>query len=358
MKGIPAMIGIAFKHEQKHNYIPANLLQPYMTLAKKHQVDLCIFSFMQIHQTRNTVEALVYSFKQDDLMHKTVPVPRVNIFRNASYIVDQGLIDRFLRLRKKNIRFINFPLYRQANKLDNYEHLNSHGQLKGHVPPAEILSFEGFASFIRQYGKVIIKPVYGSRGRGITIAEKDHAGYQVRQTSFKKYAAASRKISLPPQEIKSFFHEAFPRPASFLVQKWIPLKEFNGRPFDVRAVMQKNGKNKWQVTSRVARFAREKGEITNLSQGGEMVSVSKLPLKPYHRSMRQFCLEIAKAFETLYPWAAEMGIDLALDHHGKLWYIETNYCPEKSRWSTLFEIPFEYACYLHQKQGRGIMPGQ
>ncbi len=351
------MIGITlspstFNHQMKHFYEEDSILNQYKPLAKKYQADFCMFSFRHIQPNLKMVEALVYSCKQDILTRKTVTVPRVNIVRNTSYVVDQGLISKFERLRHQNIHFINFPIFWQANKLQNYEYLSSFDQLKKHVPATKTLSLEQLNSFIRQYGKVIIKPVYGSKGRGITIIEQGPVEYQVYQTFTKRNAyshsaSSQKRLSVPYSQLKKFYNDTFQRPASFLVQEWIPFKEFNGLPFDIRAVVQKNGKNKWQLTSRVARVAKEKGQITNLNQGGEMVSLSNMPLKEYQRDIRDFCLKIAKPFEKLYPWTAEMGIDLAIDKKGKLWYIETNFCPEKTRWSTIFKVPFEYAYYMY-----------
>jgi glutathione synthase/RimK-type ligase-like ATP-grasp enzyme len=351
------MPSVALNHVMKHFYEKDSIMHQYKTLADEYQVDLCIFSFRQIRQNLKMVEALVYSCAQDSLVRKTVTVPRVNIVRNTSYVVSQELINKFNRLRNQNIHFINFPIYRQANKLQNYEYLNSFDHLKSHVPLTKRLSLEHLTAFIQEYGKVIIKPVYGSKGREITIIEKDQIYYQVCQTSSRKLAYTStgfnsnqKTISVPHSQIKLFYNETFSRPESFLVQPWIRFKKFFGRPYDIRAVVQKNGKNKWQLTSSVARVANEKAQITNLYQGGEMVSLSELQLKQkYHREIRQFCLETAKTFEKLYPWTAEMGIDLAIDEKGKLWYIETNFCPEKTRWATIFKIPFEYAYYMYTR---------
>ncbi len=346
---------ITLNHEMKHLHEKDGILNQYKHLAKKYKVDFCMFSFRKIRQHLKVVEALVYSYIQDEVKQKMVTVPRVNIVRNTSYVIDQELIKKFEILRNQNIHFINFPLYWQANKLQNYEYLSVVDQLKSHVPHTKPLSYENLQTFIQQYGKVIIKPIYGSKGRGMTIIEKARDQYQINQTSSRKYVYHKRlnsdqkTIFVPHSQIKLFYDETFRRPAPFLVQQWIPFEKFNGRPFDIRAVVQKNGKNKWQVTSRVARVANKKVQITNLHQGGEAVSLSHLKLKKRQRDIHQFSLEIAKAFEKLFPWAADMGIDLAIDKMGKLWYIETNFCSEKTRWSTIFEIPFQYAYYIYTR---------
>ncbi|UNC91181.1 YheC/YheD family protein [Candidatus Contubernalis alkaliaceticus] len=359
------MIGIvlsptSFNREIKRLNKEHNILNQYKILAKKYQVDLCMFSFKQISKNLKMIDAFFYSWKQDNLIRKTLALPRINIVYNTSYIANQEQINNFEKLHNQNIYFINLPLKFQANKLRNYEYIQSHNQLKDHVPPAKPLSFKRLESFIRQYDKVIIKPIYGKKGRGMTIIEKDQIQYKVCQTPLgKKNFTNSRlnsnqkKLSISHSQLKGFYNKNFGKPKSFLVQQWIPFKEFKGRPFDIRAVVQKNGKNKWQLTSRVARVAKEPGQITNLSQGGEMVSFSKMQLKKHYRDIREFCLEIAKTMAKVYPWTAEMGIDLAIDKNGKLWYIETNFCPEKIRWVTTFKIPFEHAYYLYTEKVLG-----
>jgi glutathione synthase/RimK-type ligase-like ATP-grasp enzyme len=347
---------ISFKHEMQHFDQKNSIFNQYKILAKEYPADFCMFSFKQIAKNLKMVNALVYSYKQDKLIQKKVALPPVNIVLNRSYVRDHEQVNRFKKLHNQNINFINFPLYLQANKLQNYKYIQSHNQLKDHVPPTKQLSFEILDLFIRQYGKVIIKPIYGSKGRGITIIENDQTHYQIFQTSCGENAFKNRrlntmqqKLSVPHSRLKQFYHATFPNPASFLIQQWIQFKTHNSRPFDIRAVVQKNGKNKWQLTSRVARVANEQGQITNLHQGGEMVSLARLKLKKYYGGIREFCLEIAKTLAKLYPWTAEMGIDLAIDKNGKLWYIETNFCPEKARWSTIFQVPFEYAYYLYTR---------
>lgn len=352
------MIGIvspsfAFGHELQHFNEKESIFNQYRLLAKKYQVDLCMFSFRQISKNLKIADALVYSHTEDSLIRKTVAAPRVNIVRNTKYVMEQRQIRKFEALRNQQIHFINFPLYSQANKLQNYEHLTSHDQFKNHVPPTKRLSFEHLDVFIREHGKVIIKPIFGSKGRGITVIENDRVQYQVCQTPSgdnvytHSRLNSQKKFSIPHSELKRFYNKNFGNPSSFLVQQWISFNEYNGSPFDIRAVVQKNGKNKWQLTSCVARVANEHGEITNLNQGGKMVSLSKLQLQ--RSDIREFCLEIAKPFAKLYPWTAEMGIDLGIDKEGKLWFIETNYCPEKRRWATIFKTPFEYAYYLYKR---------
>ena len=226
MKGESIMIGIvlsptSFNHEIKRFNLEDSIFNQYKIMAKKYRVDLCMFSFKQISKNLNMVDALVYSCIQDNLIRKTVALPRVNIVRNTKYVVDQGQINTFEKLRNQDIHFINFPLYSQLNKLQNYEYLQSQEQFKNHVPPTKRLSFSHLDLFVQQYDKVIIKPIYGSKGRGITIIEKNQAQYQVYQTPYGKNAFINSRlnsnqkiISVPHSQIKPFYNENFRKPAS------------------------------------------------------------------------------------------------------------------------------------------------
>ena len=346
------MPSITFKHEMNHYKETDSIFNQYKPLAVKYQVDFCMYSYKEIKKNLDIIEALVYTCKQDSLVYKMVTIPQVNLVRNTHYFMDQGFTGRFEKLRDQNYHFINLPLYQQLNKIQNYDYLSLNDHLKYHVPPTKPLSYEDLNSFIRQYNKVILKPVYGSKGRGITVIEKAQNGYKVYQTSTSTTSGANIKQKIIPySQFKQFYDKTFRRAGSFLVQQWIQFQEYNGHPFDIRAVVQKNGKNKWQITSRVARVAGNNSLVTNLSQGGEMVSLSELQLKNY-RAVRKFSRKVAMAFEKLYPWAAEMGIDLAIDQDGKIWYIETNFCPEKIRWSTIYKTPFEYAYYMYKKSSK------
>ena len=92
------MIGILiskFNNEVKGFNEEDSIFNKYKPLAQKYQIDFCMFSFKRIQQSLKVVEALVYSYKEDSLTLKTVPVPRINIVRNTSYIKNQELISKF-----------------------------------------------------------------------------------------------------------------------------------------------------------------------------------------------------------------------------------------------------------------------
>ena len=329
----------------------------YKDLAEQYGTDICFFSLQELKKDSPLVEALVYSPVHKQTEKKTIALPQINLVRNTSYIRDRQIVGKIKILQNKNFYFLNLPLIEQANKLKNCEFLQQFSDVKEHVPATKQLSFAHLNELINLYQKVIIKPLFGSKGRNITTIEKEANKYWIMQTSpgnkhrNAKISAPPKVVSILDTQLKSFYDNNFPRPTSFLVQQWIWLKNDQGLPFDLRAIVQRNGHNKWQLTSRVARMAGEKDRITNISQGGKMVSLSELKLKKKDRAkIRALSLKLAQCFAIIYPWSAEMGLDLALDRQGKLWYLETNFCPEKVRPETIYKIPFAYAYFLLVKQ--------
>jgi hypothetical protein len=67
-----------------------------------------MFSFRKIQANLKVVEALVYSYIQDEVKLKMVTVPRVNIVRNTSYVMDQELINKFEFYAIKTFTLLTF----------------------------------------------------------------------------------------------------------------------------------------------------------------------------------------------------------------------------------------------------------
>lgn len=347
------MIGIVipsvmYRKLIRNPWLEGSLLHEYRPLSQKHGMNVCFYCFSEIRNGKQ-VHGLVYSPRSDTVNQALTTIPSVNLCRNTSYIQSKSFTKKINRLQQQNIQFINLPLIEQGNKLNNYRYLSSVPSLRKHIPDTSRLSQQTLEHYLRTYGKVIIKPIYGSKGRGMTVITKGNGSFDIYQTS-KKHARQKKSVQffLPQGDLPFFFKNNFKRPSTYLVQQWIPFMTFNDRPFDMRAAVQKNGKRQWQLTSCVARVAKQKGRITNLQQGGDMVSLSKLRLKNKRKEIVRKSLEIAQAIEKKFPWAADMGVDLAIDLRGKIWFIEANFCSEKEKWTTIYRIPFEHALSLHR----------
>lgn len=59
----------------------------------------------------------------------------------------------------------------------------------------------------------------------------------------------------------------------YIIQQGIHLSTYQGRPYDIRVLVQKNGKGQWHMTGMGIRVAGEQSITTHVPQGGYIQSV-------------------------------------------------------------------------------------
>jgi D-alanine-D-alanine ligase-like ATP-grasp enzyme len=124
---------------------------------------------------------------------------------------------------------------------------------------------------------------------------------------------------------------------NYLVQQRIPLATVNGRPFDLRVMVQRHLKSPWQVTGKLAKVAGKGFIVTNvLRSSGKVVSVEyalkhsalhSMSVSDLLSQMDKVALHAAKQLSPYYPLVREMGVDMGLDKKGNIWIIEVNFVP-------------------------------
>jgi len=124
-----------------------------------------------------------------------------------------------------------------------------------------------------------------------------------------------------------------------LIQQTIPLLTWEDRHLDFRVLCHKNYQESWRVTSVVARVSAEEQFVSNVARGGQTMK----PLKPLTSLfgkdiaiqqvalIKELALETANIVSQSAPGNyGEFGIDIGVDHDGKMWIIEVNSKPSKS----------------------------
>jgi hypothetical protein len=150
----------------------------------------------------------------------------------------------------------------------------------------------------------------------------------------------------------------------FILQQGIKVINVDGNTADIRALLQKDTNNSWQITNLALRVAAKHVPVTStitgshvyrLEKGLQMCGLDEALINKVKNNCRDFLELFGKTLESEFGPFGETGVDLAVDESGKLWFIECNANPaktvallsgsrEEKHLSLLY--PLQYAKYL------------
>ena len=202
--------------------------------------------------------------------------------------------------------------------------------LSRHVPETHWFSTEELKNMVQFYPQVYIKPNIGRKGMGISRVKRiSDSEYEL------SYEDITKRVSF--QEVVKDLTGRFRDGKSYLVQEGIDLATFNEGPFHIRVVMQKV-MNCWRLTLISGVVARRKDAVvTNISRGNfdlpleEVLQKNDQKLNPMNtlRELIDLSHQIVHVLGSRFPLLV-LGLDMAIDKQGKVWFIEANTNPDCS----------------------------
>ncbi|MFD0698837.1 YheC/YheD family protein [Paenibacillus sp. GCM10027628] len=216
-----------------------------------------------------------------------------------------------------------------TSKWTKYKILNRSEILRTHLPQTVWLKQRSFHRMIDKYGQVIIKPTGSYGGKGVICIKRiAPQSYQIHDGPHKNTFAD--KVNLYAH-LKKKIHR------NYIVQERISLATVNGRPFDLRVMVQRHSNSPWQVTGKLAKIAGKGFIVTNIRMSsGKVVSVRQalkhstlknMSISELIARMDKVALASAEQLSLSYPSVRTMGVDMGLDIKGDIWIIEVNFVP-------------------------------
>ncbi|MDR6882675.1 YheC/YheD family protein [Bacillus sp. 3255] len=216
-----------------------------------------------------------------------------------------------------------------TSKWTKYKLLRRSEELRAHLPETAWLKESTFWRMIDKYGQVIIKPTGSYGGHGVVrIRKMGDSEYEVQDGARKKRYTSQEQMAAYLKKKAG---------KNYIVQQRIHLATVNGRPFDLRVMVQRHPRSPWQVTGKLAKVAGAGFIVTNIRMSsGKVVSVDHAIRHSALRTMRsgdllarldRVALKSAAKLGPSYRWVKTMGIDMALDTEGHVWIIEVNFAP-------------------------------
>jgi glutathione synthase/RimK-type ligase-like ATP-grasp enzyme len=339
MISIGPLIGVMisrFLHKSTNRpFGPATAFCLEMTEAcRQAGASLFFFTPKEMKTTGNSISG--YAFYQDSWIKKTFPIPHVIYNRLTSRRYDnlahvQQSLQKFKT--KYHTKIFN---EKYLNKTEVFQALRKEESVRNYLPESHhFKNCEMLETMAHRYESLFLKPITGSLGKGIIKIQKKNA-HQYECHFAQTHGVRKQKFS----SIKALHRALLPRlrKQNYQIQQGLKLLTVQSRPIDFRALVQKNEQGKWAITSIVGRIASPQHFVSNVARGGSMskvkVALAKSSLRAQTSSilhkLRQATLRIAQGIEQHIPsHFGELGIDLAVDRHSRVWLIEVNSKPSK-----------------------------
>lgn len=326
-------------------YLPEDPNKPFGSISSfcMEMVNAChklgayvyFFTPEMIGSNFSTLEAVMY-----DHGWKKVLVPAPDVVNNrlpTRKLENSPSVQHFMKEVKSrwgtqifNEKFLD--------KTEVFDALGTDEKLKKYLPESySMKSYSTLKKMCTAYPVVFLKPVRGSLGKGIIrISRQEDGSFHTFTTSLEgvkksSYSSLTKLYSSLSNKLNKNRYQ---------IQQGLDLVRIQKRNVDFRALVHKNKKGKWSVTSVVARIAGGNHYVSNLARGGtlakvkDVLAMSSIPTSAKQSAserMEQAALHIAKGLEETIPsHFGELGIDLAVDTTGRIWLLEVNSKPSKS----------------------------
>lgn len=296
-------------------------IEAMMKEAERQQAKLYMFTSDDVDMEKEVIRARV-RLEDDETVHIPLPDVIYNIFPTIDYA--QTKEEKWLRER---VPFTTFPV---GNKLTlpsrllretNYGHL--------FIPFVGVTDLEKVFEFLKRHKKGVFKSIAAARGESI---------FFVNWRSVDRFIVEVDKkpIVMNRQGFENWVSD-FLIPEQFILQEFKEFKTRDGRPYDIRAHVQKDGEGMWTLTKIYPRIGTRKGILSNISRGGSTEELeeflhrqfSKERANHYNEKLRTLSLEVAQAIDSVYNHSIdELGLDLAIDETGRIWMHEANGGPQ------------------------------
>lgn len=195
-----------------------------------------------------------------------------------------------------------------------------------HIPKTVWFSTEALKKMLTTYPTVFVKPDTGYCGNGIIRINKvNRLKYEIFYSYTTEMNTANLKNAC--SEIASRIKSGKP----YIIQQGINVATFEGKAFDVRITMHRP-LDKWQLSGWFARVSRNNKAVTNWSKGGKLIplgqvlAANRLNATEISRELADLAHQISHTFGSYYGMRV-LGVDMAVDKKGKVWFIEANTTP-------------------------------
>ncbi|WP_373231438.1 YheC/YheD family protein [Cohnella sp.] len=313
----------------------------------------------------HTPSVLGFTYRKDDETWVRGSFPRPNIIYNR---IPQREDERLPRVKRKlaalskqpGVRLFNRRFF---NKWSLFQWLNENKATKPFIPETKKLTNPAvLGNLLKRHRLLYLKPVRGKAGVGImTVKVQPEKQLPFRLQIQEEIGSRTYRCSTMNRLWNRVIKQSAVLGEPYIAQQGITLAVVNRRPFDLRALVQKNGAGHWELSGIGARVAGDSSITTHVPRGGYIDDPEKLLVSVFGQEktekvlskVRKTTITLARQIErSAHYRLCEMSMDLGVDEKGHVWFFEANSKPMKFdephiRNKSLERI-FQYSLYLHR----------
>ncbi|MBP1966610.1 YheC/YheD family protein [Paenibacillus aceris] len=320
-------------------------LSLYNKAAKQLKLKLFYMSLPHIGKK----SALGFVFAKNMYRLKRQPIP--NVMHNRAITLSPNLKRKLKQLSQSS------TVFNRQNRYDKYriyKLIYQNANLRQYLPISMKYSKEQLLLAMNKYSSLFIKPTNNSVGNGILKLSKHESGKWLLywKKGNPKLLTGNKAVIIIARHVGT---------QTYMIQEAIPLATYNGRPYDLRVSVQRGETGRWQVTGMIGKVAASGRHVTNVAKGGkvkrteELFKLNGLDPERMKEAIREAALSIMHDLSGKLPNLADVGLDIGIDHQGRIKFIEMNgrdqrYTFKKAKMNKTFyrtyETPLQYAKYL------------
>jgi glutathione synthase/RimK-type ligase-like ATP-grasp enzyme len=221
------------------------------------------------------------------------------------------------------------PLYIKEQKQNVYTVLKSDESLQLVLPQTNVMNSEEVLwNMLDEHKTIILKPVFGRSGSGVIKVSVQPLSYLIQYRN-------ENKQFLTKKEAFTFLQTMIEN-QTYLVQQYIDLATIEGRPLDLRIIVQRNEHSEWIVTGKYAKVASLGYFTTNLATDADVLSIEEaveksglghLNITKLLQDLDSIALKTAGKLGDISLHQRIWGLDVGIDQKGRIFIIEVNSRP-------------------------------
>lgn len=225
-----------------------------------------------------------------------------------------------------------------------------HSPIAPHVIPFRPVPKEGDAAasirnFLAEHPRSVLKPAEtGRRGREIMFLARDGGDIVIRELNQHRRLPAEQVLEALAQRVAG---------RSWILQRYVTSRTRDGRAFDVRVHVHKDGDGRWAVVRAYVRLSETGLLVSNTSRGGYQGELRSFLIRlgeggaELVERLPRLGIETGEAVDAVFGGAnEELGVDILVDRHFHPWIVEVNAGPQ-SRFHEFERARFAVAYALH-----------